>query len=108
MINTSIKYIAYDHTGTGVRHHHFTGQNDIINEADGNASTGDLINALGFPTLPFNGKTLPFAFMSVHGAADGNHLYTSPGNQQVPVGTTISTFLSFMPRRAVREGRRLG
>lgn len=26
--------------------------------------------------------------MSVHGAADGNHLYTSPGNQQVPVGTT--------------------
>jgi hypothetical protein len=26
--------------------------------------------------------------MSVHGAADGNHLYTSPGNQTVPVGST--------------------
>ena len=88
MVNTTIKYIAYDHTGTGVRHHHFGTQNNIIDEADGSASTGDILNALGFPTLPFNGKTLPFAFMSVHGAAGGNVLYTSPGNRQVPVGTT--------------------
>lgn len=88
MVNTTIKYIAYNHTGTGVRHHHFGTQNNIIDEADGNASTGDLLNALGFPTLPFNGNTLPFAFMSVHGAAGGNLLYTSPGNQQVPVGTS--------------------
>jgi hypothetical protein len=26
--------------------------------------------------------------MSIHGALDGNHLYTSPANQQVPVGET--------------------
>jgi hypothetical protein len=88
MINTTIKYIVYTHTGTGVRHHHFGTQNNIIDEADGHASTGDILNALGFATLPFNGNNLPFAFMSVHGAADGNHLYTSPGNQQVPVGAT--------------------
>ncbi|MEY2506372.1 MAG: hypothetical protein QOH01_701 [Verrucomicrobiota bacterium] len=86
MINTTIKYIVYTHTGGGVRHHHFGTQNNIIDEADGHASTGDLINALGFASLPFNGATLPFAFMSVHGAADGNHLYTSPGNQEVQVG----------------------
>lgn len=88
MINTTIKYIVYTHTGGGVRHHHFGTQNNIIDEADGHASTGDIINALGFASLPFNGANLPFAFMSVHGAADGNHLYTSPGNQEVQVGAT--------------------
>jgi|SRR6478672_2246303 len=88
MINTTIKYIVYTHTGGGVRHHHFGVQNNIIDEADGHASTGDIINALGFASLPFDGANLPFAFMSVHGAADGNHLYTSPGNQEVQVGTT--------------------
>lgn len=88
MVNTTIKYIVYTHTGTGVRHHHFGTQNNIIDEADGHASPGDTINALGFATLPFNGNNLPFAFMSVHGAADGNHLYTSPGNQPVSVGTS--------------------
>ena len=88
MINTTIKYIVYNHAGSGVRHHHFGTQNNIVDEADGHASTGDLINALGFPTLPFSGQNLPFAFMSVHGGADGNQLYTSPGNQVVQVGTT--------------------
>jgi hypothetical protein len=87
MINTTITYIVYTHTGGGVRHHHFGTQNNIIDEADGHASTGDTINALGFASLPFDGSNLPFAFMSVHGAADGNHLYTSPGNQEVLVGT---------------------
>ncbi len=88
MINTTIKYIIYNHNGGGIRHHHFGIQNNIINEADGQASPGDTINALGFATLPFNGNNLPFAFMSVHGAADGNHLYTTPGNQTVSVGTS--------------------
>ncbi len=86
MINTTIKYVVYTHSGGGVRHHHFGVQNNIINEADGTASSGDSINALGFSSLPFMGVNLPFAFMSVHGAADGNHLYTTPGNQTVPVG----------------------
>lgn len=88
MINTTIKYIVYTHSGGGVRHHHFGIQNNIIDEADGQASSGDTINALGFATLPFNGDNLPFAFMSVHGAADGNHLYTTPGNQTVSVGAS--------------------
>ena len=79
MINTTIKYIVYNHAGSGVRHHHFGTQNNIVDEADGHASTGDFINALGFPTLPFSGQNLPFAFMSVHGGADGNQLYHQPG-----------------------------
>jgi hypothetical protein len=87
MANTSIKYIVYSHSGGGVRHHHFGTQNNIINEANGQAAKDDVINALGIPSLPFNGSNLPFAFMSVHGGADGNQLYTSPGNQTVKVGT---------------------
>ncbi len=86
MVNTRIRYIVNNHNGGGVRHHHFGIQNNIVNEADGSAAPGDTLNALGFAVLPFNGANLPFAFMSVHGAADGNHLYTSPGNQLVPVG----------------------
>ncbi len=98
MINTTIKYIVYTHTGGGVRHHHFSTANNIIDEADGHASAGDVINALGFPTLPFGPDTLPFAFMSVHGAADGNHLYTSPGNQTVAVGSTdIDSLVVYAP-----------
>lgn len=88
MINTTIKYIVYTHSGGGVRHHHFGTQNNIIDEADGHASAGDTLNALGFATLPFNGDTVPFAFMSVHGGADGNALYTDPGNHLVKVGNS--------------------
>jgi hypothetical protein len=105
MTNTTIKYIVFAHTGTGVRHHHFGTQNNIIDEADGHASTGDIINALGFATLPFNGNNLPFAFMSVHGAADGNHLFTSPGNQQVQVGTTdIDILVVYAPPGGIGGG----
>jgi hypothetical protein len=88
MVNTSVKYIVYTHTGTGVRHHHFGVQNNIINEADGVASPGDTLPALGFPTLPFMGQNVPFAFMSVHGATDGNHLFTTSGIQNIPVGSS--------------------
>jgi hypothetical protein len=105
MINTKIQYIVYNHSGTGVRHHHFGSQNNIVNEADGHASAGDTINALGFATLPFNSTTVPFAFMSVHGAADGNHLYTSPGNQLVPVGTTdIDILVVYAPPGGIGVG----
>jgi hypothetical protein len=87
MVSTKIKYIAYNHNGGGVRHHHFSTQNNIVQEADGQASPGDTLNALGFPTLLFNGQNLPFAFMSVHGGSGGNQLYTAPGNQTVLVGS---------------------
>src|SRR5512140_3707020 len=105
MVNTTIKYIVYTHTGSGVRHHHFGTQNNIIDQANGQASTGDTINALGFATLPFNGQNLPFAFMSVHGAADGNHLYTDPGNQLVQVGTTdIDILVVYAPPGGIGVG----
>jgi hypothetical protein len=105
MINTTIKYIVYTHSGGGVRHHHFGAQNNIVNQANGTASTGDVINALGFPTLPFNGNNLQFAFMSVHGAADGNHLFTDPGNQQVAVGTTdIDILVVYAPPGGIGSG----
>ena len=86
-VSTRTRYIVYTHTGTGVRHHHFSTQNNIIDEADGTATTGDHLPAQGFPFQFFMGQNVPFAFMSVHGAADGNHLYTTPGNQSVPVGS---------------------
>jgi len=107
MINTTIRYIVYTHTGGGVRHHHFGTQNNIIDEAHGQASNGDTINALGFASLLFNGATLPFAFMSVNGAADGNHLYTSPGNQTVPVGDNDIVILAVYapPGGGIGDGR---
>ena len=105
MVTTRIRYIVYDHSGTGVRHHHFGVQNNIINEADGNASAGDNLPAFGFPTLPFNGSNLPFAFMSVNGAADGNHLYTSPGLQNIPVGTSnIDVLVVYGPAGGIGSG----
>jgi hypothetical protein len=105
MINTTIKYIVYTHTGSGVRHHHFGTQNNIINEADGHAVAGDVINALGFASLPFNGNNLPFVFMSVHGAADGNHLYTESGNQVVSVGSSnIDILVVYAPIGGIGSG----
>lgn len=105
MINTTIKYIVYTHSGGGVRHHHFGTQNNIVDEADGHASAGDTLNALGFPTLPFNGDDLPFAFMSVHGAADGNQLYTSPGNYPVSVGSDdIDILVVYAPVGGIGSG----
>jgi hypothetical protein len=98
MVNTRVRYIVYNHSGSGVRHHHFTTQNDIIAEADGHASTGDTLPAQGFPFQWYMGQTVPFAFMSVHGAADGNHLYTSPGNQSIPVGSNdIDVLVVYAP-----------
>ncbi len=105
MVNTTVKYIVYSHNGGGVRHHHFGIQNNIIDEADGHASPGDTINALGFPTLSFNGSILPFAFMSVHGAADGNHLYTTPGNQPVSVGNdNVDILVVYAPAGGIGSG----
>lgn len=97
-VNTHTKYIVYNHNGTGVRHHHFGTQNNIIDEADGTATTGNQHVAQGFPWQFYLGQNVPFAFMSVHGAADGNHLYTSPGNQSVPVGNTdIDVLVVYAP-----------
>jgi hypothetical protein len=87
MVNTTTKYIVYSHNGGGVRHHNFTTQNDIIDEANGTASAGEIIPALGFANLEFKDELVPFAFMSVTGGVGGNKLYTSPGNQNVTAGS---------------------
>ena len=93
MAHVITKYIVYNHNGTGVRHHHFNASNNITSETDENYpgttdnNPGSGI-ADGWPTLPFGGNNLPFAFMSINGAADGNHLYTSAGNQSFPVGAS--------------------
>jgi hypothetical protein len=98
MVNTRVRYIVYNRSGSGVRHHHFSTQNDIIAQADGHASPGDTLAAQGFPFQWYMGQSVPFAFMSVHGAADGNHLYTSSGNQSVTVGTTdIDVLVVYAP-----------
>jgi hypothetical protein len=87
MVNTSTRYIVYNHSGSGVRHHHFSTSNDIISEAHGHASAGDELVAQGFPFQWYMGQMVPFAFMSVHHAQDDkNYLYTSAGNQDVTVG----------------------
>jgi hypothetical protein len=86
-IDLTTKYIVYNHNGGGVRHHHFGTQNNIIDESDGRLSPGNTHYAHGFDTLFYHGVNVPFAFMSVHGAADGNHLYTTPGIQSVIVGS---------------------
>jgi hypothetical protein len=98
MVQTSVRYIVYNHGGSGVRHHHFSAQNDIISEAPGSASPGDALVAQAFPFQIYMGQTVPFAFMSVHGAADGNHLYTSPGNENLTVGQTdIDVLVVYAP-----------
>ena len=105
MPTTTTSYIVYNHNGGGVRHHHFTTSNNIIDQAVGSAAPGDTLTALGFPSQFFSGSTVPFAFMTVHGAADGNHLYTSPGNQQVPVGTAdISILVVYAPPGGIGSG----
>ncbi|MEN3370597.1 MAG: hypothetical protein V7609_2740 [Verrucomicrobiota bacterium] len=86
MVNTTTKYIVYSHSGGGVRHHHFGTENNIIGEAHGRASRRDILLVPGFRSLRFNGQDVQFAFMSVHGAKDGNHLYTVDGNREVEVG----------------------
>jgi hypothetical protein len=88
MPQASVTYLVYDHSGGGVRHHHFTTTNNIIDSYQGPVTTGDAFPAIGFATQVFHGQNVPFAFMSVHGAADGNHLFTSPGLQSVQVGAS--------------------
>jgi hypothetical protein len=68
-------------------------QNNIIDEATGTASPGEHIPALGFAHLEFNGQLVPFAFMSIVGNADDNHLYTEPGNRDVISGSYNITIL---------------
>ena len=106
MSHVRTKYIVYSHSGSGVRHHHFSSANNIVDETDDNYPTSSGTHtAYGWPVLPFEGNNLPFAFMSVHGASDGNHLYTSSGNQTVPVGSSnIDIVIVYAPLGGIGEG----
>src|SRR5258708_4103843 len=85
MVNTTTKYIVFNHDGSGIRHHHFTTANDIIAEANGVASAGDTLLAQGFQFQVWKGTPVPFAFMTVSGGKDGPQLYTTFGNHDVHV-----------------------
>jgi len=105
MVNTSTRYIVYNHNGGGVRHHHFSTLNDIINEVPGTASPGNILPVEAFPYQFYNGVQVPFAFMSVHGAADGNFLYTTPGSQQVAVGNEdVAVLVVYAPAGGIGVG----
>jgi hypothetical protein len=83
MINYTINYIVYT---AGHRHHHAGTQTQLIPSAPGVSNPGEHFPVFAFPTLPYMGTNLPFAFMSVVGNADNNHLYTTPGNKDVQTG----------------------
>jgi len=107
MIHIRTQYIVYTHTNGGVRHHNFSTQNNIIDASDDPTQPGVNVfhTANGWPSLEFNGKQVPFAFMSVHGALDGNHLFTSPSNPQIPVGETdIDILVVYAPPGGIGSG----
>lgn len=92
MSYVTTRYIVYNHNGTGVRHHHF-GIENTINEAVDMHAPGEIHTAQGFPFHVHLGQQVPFAFMSIVGNADDNHLYTEPGNPLVRVGAVPVTIL---------------
>lgn len=98
------KYIVYNHSGTGVRHHHYTEQNTVHSFPDNSAEPNEAGNrtASGPALYPFNGVELPFAFMSINGAKGGNKLYTSPGDYQYQVGTAnVDILVVYAPQGGI-------
>lgn len=89
MALVTFTYITYNHNGTGVRHHHFSSSN-VLTSLPSHNFPGSTDNNPGNDSAfaPDKWNDLPFAFMSIHAAADGNHLYTSPGNQSFLVGSS--------------------
>lgn len=83
MSNYTVDYIVYT---PGHRHHHAGTQTHLIPSANGQSNQGEHFPVFAFPSLPYMENNLPFAFMSVVGNADSNHLYTTPGNKDVLTG----------------------
>ena len=97
MAHVSTQYIVYNHGGTGVRHHHFSSANDIISATDDNYP-GSSDNSPGTHTcygfaLSPDTNQYPFAFMAVAGNVGTQHLFTSPGNPVIEVGSNNVTVL---------------
>ena len=90
-IEIKTKYIRYDHSGTGVRHHHYaaanpTGHTLPIQTADENEGGNRIASAPEKYTFN-DGQDLNFAFMSINGTKDGNIYYTTAGDYYYNVGT---------------------
>jgi hypothetical protein len=103
-ITIKTKYIVYNHAGTGVRHHHYTEQNTVHTFPDNLAEANEPGNrtASGPALYPFNGVELPFAFMSINGAKDGNKLFTTPGDYQYQVeGSDINILVVYAPQGGI-------
>jgi hypothetical protein len=99
MVNYTINYIVYT---AGHRHHHAGTQTQLIPSAPGVSNPGEHFPVFAFPTLPYMGNNLPFAFMSVVGNADNNHLYTTPGNKDVQTGNTdIKITIVYAPQGGI-------
>jgi hypothetical protein len=84
MSNYTVDYIVYT---PGHRHHHAGTQTHLIPSANGQSNQGEHFPVFAFASLPYMDANLPFAFMSVVGNADDNHLYTAPGNKDITTGT---------------------
>lgn len=110
MAHVRTKYIVYNHNGTGVRHHHFSSSNNIIDATDDNYPGSTNANpgthtCYGFPTSP-DANQYPFAFMSVSGNTDDDHLYTSPGNPVIHVGDTdVNVLVVYGPKGGIGDGK---
>jgi hypothetical protein len=83
-VNFTINYIVYT---PGHRRHHSGSQTQLLNPpASGMVTVNDSIPVTPFSSFRYMGNDLPFAFMSVTGASDGSHIYTTPETQNIPVG----------------------
>ncbi|HMU69515.1 MAG TPA: hypothetical protein PK511_07030 [Chitinophagales bacterium] len=99
MATVTFKKIVYLHSGTGVRHHHYSSSEGIIsgpvnsNYPGTTDTTSGTYSADGAAQEIYNGQLVNFAFMAVKGSADGNQLFTSAGDQSIRVGSNNVTVL---------------
>jgi len=111
-ITISTSYIVYDHSGTGVRHHHFTSQNTVHDFPPQTAAEDEAGNRIASAPDKYafgQGPDLNFAFMSVNGAKDGNLLYTTAGDYPYHVGTqNINILAVYAPQSIGGPGGKPG
>lgn len=95
MITVTVNYIVYT---SGHRRHHAGSQTLIIPPAIGKSHLGDSYPVTAFPSLMYNGRDLPFAFMSVTGGLDGNEIFTTSGTQNISIGETdVNVLMVYAP-----------
>jgi hypothetical protein len=113
MAQVKTKYIVYNHGGTGVRHHHFSSANTIIDTTTDNYPGSTDANpgthtCYGFAQSPDNNH-YPFLFMSVAGNKDNNHLLTTAGNYTIQVGASdVNVLVVYGPAGGTSVGGQNG